>query len=118
MAHNAPVDIRARIRKVLAEHEDWSPRSVSLKAGLSDSMLSKFLNPDKKGGIQSITLETAERIAKALDVNPRWLVYGDAPMVMPDNVVHIWDRIPERRREQALAILETFTDDEDASEAG
>lgn len=110
------MDIRARIRKVLDEHADWTPRSVSLAAGLSDSMLTKFLKPERPGGIQSITLETAEKIAKALDVNPRWLVYGDAPMVMPDNVVHIWDRIPNARREQALAILETFADDE--SQAG
>lgn len=112
------MDIRSRIRQVMAEHPDWTPRNVSLKAGLSDSMLAKFLKPDKPGGIQSITLETAEKIAAALGVNPRWLVYGDAPMVMPSNVVNIWDRIPERRRQQALAILETFAEDEDTGAAG
>lgn len=115
---NGPVDIRDRIRKVLAENDDLTPRNVSLKAGLSDSALTKFLNPDKPGGIQSLTFERLKDIAEALGVNPRWLMFGDAPE-RPDEKLSYWyDQLSERRKKQALLILETLVDDGDESQAG
>ncbi len=77
-------------------------------------MLGKFLKgPERPGGTTSITVETLEKIAGALGVSLRWLMFGD-----PDDekIIYLWDHIPERRRQQALAILETFADDE--SQAG
>lgn len=112
------MDIRFRIRKVLDEHPDWTPRSVSLRAGLSDSMLSKFLNPDKRGGIKSITLETLEKLADALEVNPRWLAYGDSPRKRDPKIIHIWDRINERDRSRAMKVLESFIEDDESRSAG
>lgn len=106
------MDVRGRIRQILDENPEWSPRSVSLKAGLSDSMLTKFLNPDKKGGVQSVTLETLEKIAEALGVNARWLAFGDYPRERDPKIVNIFDRIAERNKEQALRVLESFTEDE------
>lgn len=110
------MDIRARVWKVLDEHPEWSPRSISLAAGLSDSALTKFLNPNKPGGIKSMTLENMEKIAAALGVSTRWLIFGeDYPREINPKIVYIWDHIPERRREQALQILETFTEDEEGA---
>lgn len=80
-------------------------RRVSLDAGLSDSMLNKFL----AGKTQSITVDNLEKIAKALGVSFRFLMFGD----QEDEKLHyIWDYIPDRRRAQALKVLETFADDE------
>lgn len=107
---NDGMEIRARIRKVLAENPDWTPRSISLKAGLSDSMLHKFLTEQTK----SMTLETLEKIAEALEVNPRWLIFGDRPRQIDPKVVDIWDRINERNKPQALRVLESFTGDEES----
>lgn len=107
---NGGMEIRERISKVLEANPNWSARSVSLKAGLSDSMLHKYLT----GQTQSMSIETMEKVAKALDVDPRWLIFGDVP-AQPDNkLVQIWDHIPERRRRQALRVLESFTDEGEA----
>lgn len=109
------MDIRSRIRQVLAEHPDWTPSGISLKAGLSNSMLGKFLNPDGPGGIKSMTTDRLEAVAKALDVNPRWLMFGDYPKKVDPKIAYIWDRIPPTRQDQALAILETFAEDGDGT---
>lgn len=69
------MDFRDRIRSVIAE-KHLSVREVSLRAG-SDSMLSKVLNPEKRGGIKSPTIDKLEDIARALGVAPGWLAYGD-----------------------------------------
>jgi transcriptional regulator with XRE-family HTH domain len=67
--------IRDRIRQVLDENPGWSVREVSLRAG-SDSLLHKVLNPEKRGGIKSPTIDTLENIARALGVSPSWLAFG------------------------------------------
>lgn len=114
---NGAVDIRERIRKVLDESPELTPRNVSLKAGLSDSALTKFLNPDKPGGIQSLTFDKLTAIAEALAVNPRWLMFGDAPERPDDKLAYWYDQLSERRKKQALKILETLVDDQDESQA-
>lgn len=106
---NPAMDVRDRINEILRAHPDWSPRSVSLKAGLSDSMLHKFLT----GATRSMTLENMEAVAEALQVDPRWLLWGDEPPRAEEVVVKMFDRIPKNRRSQALAVLETFTTDEE-----
>ena len=74
----ALVDFRDRIREALAANPKATMRSVSLAAG-SDSMLSKIMNPEKKGGIRHPSIEKMEAIARALGVSPSWLVYGEGP---------------------------------------
>lgn len=98
------MDLRARIQRIIdASEGKMTYRSVSLAAGLSDSMLHKFMTKQTK----SITVENLEAIAGAMGVSLRHLMFGD-----PDDekVAYIWDHIPERRRQQALQILETFAD--------
>lgn len=102
------MDLRARIQAIIDANPEWTYRSVSLAAGLSDSMVHKFMT----GQTKSITMENVEKLASAMGVSLRNLMFGDPD---DDKVAYIWDHIPERRRKQALDILQTFTDDGDGT---
>jgi transcriptional regulator with XRE-family HTH domain len=93
------MDLRDRIREKI-EESGLTERSASLAAGLSDSMLNKFLS----GQTKSITIDNLEKIAAALETTVRYLLYGEEG----DNVVSIYSRIPEERRKHALEVFETF----------
>jgi transcriptional regulator with XRE-family HTH domain len=67
------MDLRERIRSVIDERDDLTVRNVSLRAGLSDSWLHKLL----KGEVRSPTLEAIEKVADVLEVDPRWLAFGE-----------------------------------------
>lgn len=95
------MDMRSRITAVL-EEKGISATAASKAAGLSDTTLTKFLN----GHTRSITVENLEKIAGVLDVSLRYIMFGEPA---GDNVISIWDRIPERDRPKARAILEAFT---------
>lgn len=101
---------RERLAAVMKE-KDMSARAVSLKAGLSDSLVHKYLT----GQTKSITVDNLEKVAKALGVSLRYLMFGKAE---DENLHYIWDYIPSTRRKQALDILETFTDRDTGSDAG
>lgn len=101
---NLGVDIRDRIRAIIAERPDLTPRKVSLSAGLSDSALHKFLS----GATDSITLKTVDKLAAALDVDPRWLAYGEGSPEMASDISALLNRIPDDQRRQALRVLEAF----------
>lgn len=102
------MDLRRRIQTIIDGNPDLTYRKASLAAGLSDSMLHKFMT----GQTKSITVENIEAIAGALGVTLRHLMFGG-----PDDekITFLWDHIPERRREQALQILETFTEETDGT---
>lgn len=107
---NKGMDLRDRIRAAIAAKEGATVRNVSLAAGLSDSALHKFLT----GSTKSITVDSLEGIAKALDVSLRYLMFGDEDS---ENVTHIWDRIPARDKERARRILETLAEDSESLRA-
>jgi transcriptional regulator with XRE-family HTH domain len=65
--------MRERIKTVIDERDGLTVRNVSLRAGLSDSWLHKLL----KGEVRSPTLEAIEKVAEVLEVDPRWLAFGD-----------------------------------------
>ena len=102
--YSGDMDIRDRIRSVIEANPNFSIRGVSLSAGLSDSMLHKFLN----GATDSLNLKTVDMIADALNVEPQWLAYGDGDPERVSTLANVWDRIAEPDRAQALRILETF----------
>ena len=77
-------------------------RSLSVRAGLSDSALHKFMTRKTK----SLTTDNLEKIADALNLTVRELWWGHAD----GKVAYLFDHIPESRRDQALRVLETFTD--------
>jgi transcriptional regulator with XRE-family HTH domain len=104
------MDIRERINQIIDADPDMTVRSVSLKAGLSDSMLHKFLRGDTK----SPTLDTVDKLAGALGVDARWLAYGEGSAERAADVSKIFDRIAQQDQERALRILEAFTTEEKA----
>lgn len=104
------MDVRARIRQILDE-KSLSVRKVSLDAGMSDSMLHKYLT----GQTRSITVDNLEGVARALGVSMRFLWFGED---QHENVVYYWDKFNERQRRQALRILETLSDEDDQSAGG
>lgn len=98
------MDIRQRLQAAIDARDGLSARSLSLKAGLSDSMLHKFLT----GATDSITVKNLEKVAEALEVDMRWLMFGEGDPEPATDISAILRRIPESQRRQALAILETF----------
>lgn len=98
------MDIRARIRAVIADHAGMTVRNVSLAAGLSDSALHKFLT----GSTTSLTLDTVDKLAEALGVDPAWLAYGEGTPERATQISAIFDRIAKDDQDKALRVLEAF----------
>lgn len=98
------MDMRERITLIIEKRSDISVRGVSLAAGLSDSMLHKFL----RGGTDSMTIRNAEKLADALSVDPRWLIFGEGTPERGADIANLFERIPEDQRDQAWRVLETF----------
>ena len=98
------MDMRERINSIIAANPDFSVRRVSLLAGLSDSMLQKFL----RGGTNSMTIETAKKLAKALEVDPQWLIFGEGSSEAASEIVLAAKEVPADQVPQAVKILRTF----------
>lgn len=98
------MDIRQRIRVTIEADPELSVRGVSLAAGLSDSLLNKFLT----GQTDSITIKNLDKVAEALGVDPRWLAYGEGGPERATDIAELWGRIAENDKEQARRVLETF----------
>lgn len=103
LPHNWGMDVRTRLRAAIDEKKT-SARRVSLDAGLSDSMVHKFLT----AATSSLTLETLNKIAEALGVDPVWLAYGEGDPDAASEITKVWERIAAEDRDQALRVLETF----------
>src|SRR5690606_25184563 len=103
-AHIPGMDIRDRIRSIIDANPDMSVRSVSLAAGLSDSLLHKFL----KGSTDSITLKTVDKLAEALGVDPVWLAYGEGGPERASSISALFDKIAEEDKAAALRMLESL----------
>lgn len=95
------MDIRTRIQELIDADPALTVRGVSLKAGLGETTLRNFL----KGMTLSMTVDNVEKVAAVLGKSARYLLYGDE-----GEVSYIWDRIPEKKRDQALRVLETFAE--------
>jgi Helix-turn-helix. len=98
------MDFRDRINAIIDSDDELSVRNVSLKAGLSDSALNKLL----KGDVRSPTLETIEKLADALDVDARWLAFGEGQPERFSDVGNLLQAMSEERRKQALEFLQVF----------
>ena len=94
------MDTRERIKALIAERST-SATAVGKAAGLGDTTLTKYLN----GHTRSISVENLDKVAEVLEVSLRHLMFGEPDA---DNVVSIWDRIPDRDKPKARAILEAF----------
>jgi transcriptional regulator with XRE-family HTH domain len=98
------MDLRARITRSLDRHPELTVRSLSLKAGLSDSWLHKLL----KGDVRSPTIENIEKLAEALDVDPRWLAFGEGDAEQFSDVGGILARLSETQKTLAVQMLEVL----------
>ena len=100
------MDFRDRIKAVINERPELTVRKVSLEAGLSDSALHKLLT----GSTKSPTLETLEKLAYALDVDARWLAYGEGDPERATDLGALIERMSQDDQEQAYAVLKARAD--------
>lgn len=98
------MDMRERIKAVIAERDGMTVRSVSLKAGLSDSMLNKYLS----GATESMTIKTAESLAKVMEVDARWLIFGEGDPDEASDIGSLFKQIPQEHQELAMQVLRGF----------
>ena len=98
------MDMRERIISVIEANPEFSVRSVSLAAGMSDSMLNKFL----KGHTDSMTIKTAEKLADALCVDAQWLIFGEGTPERAGDLVRTARRVPADQQETAQRVLEAL----------
>jgi transcriptional regulator with XRE-family HTH domain len=102
--HHWHMDIRERIRSVIDASPEMTIRQVSLKAGLSDSMLHKFMT----GQTDSLTIKTAEKLATALGVDPIWLVFGEGDQDEAGDISNLFRKIPDEDKPVAIRVLRGF----------
>jgi len=88
------MDMRERIKATIDANPELSVRSVSLAAGMSDSLLGKFL----KGDNDSMTIKTAEKLADALGVDARWLIFGEGDADRATDVAAQIERLSEAQK--------------------
>lgn len=98
------MDLRSRITRSLDGHPELTVRSLSLKAGLSDSWLHKLL----KGDVRSPTIENIEKLAEALDVDPRWLAFGEGGPEVYSDVGNVLARMTDTQKVLAMQMLEVL----------
>ena len=103
-SHNLPSSIRERLEGAVNLNPDMTYRKLSLLAGLSDSMIHKFMT----GATQSMSIDTLINIAEVLNVDPRWLIFGDTRL--RDSLASTWERISDSDKPRALAILRLFAE--------
>lgn len=98
--------MRDRVKAVIDAKPELSVRGVSLAAGLSDSMLNKFL----KGYTDSMTVRNAEKLASALGVDRVWLIFGegDSEPEEGSEIAALFRAIPDNQKPLAMQILEVF----------
>lgn len=94
--------IQDRIRLRLTEL-GLSRTAASLKAGLGQTAVRDILNRDG----HSPKAETIEKLAKALEVSPEWLLTGHGdPTEITADIIQLWERIPSKHRPSARQMLE------------
>jgi transcriptional regulator with XRE-family HTH domain len=96
------MDTRQRLRKLIEQSDALTFVSVSVRAGLSDSAVHKYCT----GRTQSMTTDNLQKVARAAGVSLRWLLFGEED----PQVVTLFERIPEARRQQAIELLEAMAD--------
>jgi len=98
---NAPMGMRERIQSVIDNTQGLSVRSVSLAAGMSDSMLNKFL----RGQTDSMTIKTAEKLAEALGVDFIWLAKGEGDSSRGADVANQIERLSIEHQELVAQLV-------------
>lgn len=85
--------------------------------GLTQEQLAARMDVDRttiskmETGTHSYTKEFLENAANALNCQP-WELIGRNPMIEPEPVVNLWERIMERDRPAALTMLRSLAGQE------
>lgn len=90
--------IRERIQAQL-DKLGLGVKPASELAGLGETTLRNFM----KGMTRSLTVESVGKLAPALGVSSRWILFGETA-----EIINTWEKIPPERREHALDVLRTF----------
>lgn len=98
------MDMRERIKAVIDADDKLTVRNVSLRAGLSDSWLHKLL----KGEVRSPTLEAIEKVAEVLEVDPRWLAFGEGTPERYADISRTIERLSDKQAEMARQMLQVI----------
>ena len=101
-SRNLSLSIRKRIEAAVNLNAGMTYRKLSLLAGLSDSLIHKFMT----GATQSMSVDTLISVAEVLNVDSRWLIFGDTQL--RDSLASTWEQISDSDKLRALAILRLF----------
>lgn len=103
------IEISEMRKRVLREMEirGFSQRYLSKVAGLNQTAVRDFFARTSNPSIGALL-----SFAKALQVDPRFLIFGDAPQSAHNKIDLLIKRIPETRRQLAARVLEAFIDSE------
>lgn len=99
------MDIRDRIHSLIDADDKRTVRNVSLKAGFSSSWLDKFL----KGDVRSPTLDSIEKLAVALEVDARWLAFGEGTPERYADIGRMIEKMTEEQAELARQMIQVIT---------
>lgn len=102
------MDEKRRIQAIIEARDDLTVRNVALKAGLSDSALHKFLTVED----QSMSIRNLRRVAEAMEVSLRYILFGEEGEL---EILSLWDRVAQRDREKAKAVLRAFANEKKGS---
>ena len=84
------------------KHRGLTQEQLAERAGLSAPYISQL-----ESGRRQYTQELLELLATELRCELADLIMRDP--TRPEPIWSVWDKVPEPQREQALAVLETFT---------
>lgn len=104
----SPGNLGQRMRQRRQE-KGWTQEQLAVRAGTNQAVIQKIENG------KSLRPRKIDQIAAVLDVNPAWLMFGDAlaTTLPPDamNLAENWHRLPEphksRIRQEILNLTTT-----------
>ena len=91
-------------------------RQARLNKGLTQQQLADKMGYRSRSAIcqiesdkYEISLDTAKKLAKILDVDPAWLVFGDEDI--KDEINRLFDLLPVEKQEAVLQFLRSMLGD-------
>ncbi len=92
--HRYMDSLGARLRRKRRE-KGWTQEELAVKAGTNQAVIQKIENG------KSLRPRKIDEIARVLDVNPAWLMFGDRSSFLSAEAIQIaeaWQQLPEASR--------------------
>ena len=96
--HKFMDSLGARLRRKRRE-KGWTQEQLAIKAGTNQAVIQKIENG------KSLRPRKINEIAKVLEVNPAWLMFGDRSSNLSDEAVKVaraWDILREPTRSRLM----------------